>query len=621
LSLVALPRLFLDFFRFFVPVSGFELMTLPSKSSMSPSPSTFSDSGAFHSSYSSKSSLVMVQDETGNCTSFYWADAERHGLALTDLQSGQFSDKFRPVAIATYLNRIRYVLNAQAPLQFSYPFWCNKHILMFDLTISPILIPGRQSSQVTVIGNYCNETTEEEAQACIQNLEAPQSPVLLNRYQQLLTQVAWNIRRTLDLDTIWQHTVDGLGKTLGAERCLLCSHEESDRSLKVVAEYRQPHLESMLGHMLSTDEEPMRQALATLRPIIQFPQDGEARTSSVLAMATCYQDRPNGLIIVYAPQQFRLIHDAEMNLIQEFADQVGTGIAHATLFAESRDLAMELQQVNDQIRQKHHELEEAHKQAEEASRVKSEFLANTSHELRTPLNAMIGFLKLVLDGMADDPEEQQEFIGEAHRSAVHLLNIINDILDIARIEAGKMQLEMNPVNLEELLTDVENFTRTQAEQKNLKYEIQLPATYDQVVLHGNYQRLLQVLLNLVGNAIKFTPEGSIIISAEITEREGGSETGFAKISVADTGIGVSLADQDKLFQSFSQIEGSRTRRFGGSGLGLVISQKLVETMNGVMNFFSMGEGLGSTVAFTVPLYQDPVIIDQPSNEMLELLDE
>ncbi|NEP54906.1 MAG: hypothetical protein F6K65_41450, partial [Moorea sp. SIO3C2] len=296
--------------------------------------------------------------------------------------------------------------------------------------------------------------------------------------------------------------------------------------------------------------------------------------------------------------------------------------------------------------QKHHELEEAHQRAEEASRLKSEFLANTSHELRTPLNGMIGFLKLVLDGMADDPEEQHEFINEAYHSAVHLLNLINDILDIARIEAGRMQLEMNPVNLNELVSEVERFTRTQAEQKSLLYEVFTPVTDDEIILYGNYQRLLQVMLNLVGNAIKFTEEGSITIKADLEEAEdlddldederldqglsdrvapptvedtdllgskplsqSHSRLGHVKLSVADTGIGVSLEDQDKLFQTFSQVEASRTRRFGGSGLGLVISQKLVEEMGGVVNFFSLGEGLGSTVTFTVPLYQNPVLMD------------
>jgi signal transduction histidine kinase len=561
----------------------------------------------------------MVQDESGFCTTFIWDDAQQYGLELSTT-SRRFDDTFSPVAIATYLNRVRYALNAQIPLQFEYPFRCNGHVLLLEVTISPILVPGEQASQVITKGRVLKPITEDEAIAHIDQLTAPRSPILLNQYQKLLTKVAWNIRRTLDLDTIWQHTVDGLGRALGADRCLMCSYKAGDRYVRVVTEYRQPGIESMLGHQLSVESEALNQAIETMKPVIQFPEAEDA-PSPVLTITTCSQDKPNGIIIIYAPEQFRSLHEAEMELIQEFADQVGTGIAHATLFAESRDLAIELQQVNDQLRHKHQELEEAHQQAEEASRVKSEFLANTSHELRTPLNAMIGFLKLVLDGMADDPEEQEEFVREAHRSAVHLLNIINDILDIARIEAGKMQLEMNPVNLEELLTDVENFTRTQAEQKNLSYEIRLPATYDQVILYGNYQRLLQILLNLVGNAIKFTPEGGITITADIEERDGPETTGCAKISVADTGIGVSLEDQDKLFQSFSQIEGSRTRRFGGSGLGLVISQKLVETMNGVMNFFSMGEGLGSTVTFTVPLYQDPVIIDTPSQELSDILEE
>ncbi|HEY9625497.1 MAG TPA: ATP-binding protein, partial [Crinalium sp.] len=229
------------------------------------------------------------------------------------------------------------------------------------------------------------------------------------------------------------------------------------------------------------------------------------------------------------------------------------------------------------------------------------------------------------DGMADDPAEQSEFIEEAYRSAVHLLGIINDILDIARIEAGKMPLDLDPVMLNDLFGDVEKFTRPQAHQKHLSFDLRTPATRDAVILYGNYQRLLQVMLNLVGNAIKFTHEGGITISAEVLQKKvivnSQERPGMIKISVADTGIGVSLEKQDKLFQSFSQVDGSRTRQYGGTGLGLAISQKLVEAMGGVVNFYSMGEGLGSTVTFTVPLYQDPVMIASQGNESTNLLKE
>jgi signal transduction histidine kinase len=307
-----------------------------------------------------------------------------------------------------------------------------------------------------------------------------------------------------------------------------------------------------------------------------------------------------------------------MDLLNELADQVGTAIAHAQLFGESHALARQLQQANTRLVEKHRELEEARrqaeaarKQAEEASRLKSEFLANTSHELRTPLNGMIGFLKLILDGMADDPEEQQEFIREAHTSAIHLLTLINDVLDIAKIEAGKMQIEMGAVSLRELFESVENFTRPQAEQKGLSLRMSLPNTRDAIVLNGNYQRLLQVMLNLVGNAIKFTHDGGVTITAEVKPQKVRFKDavwpGFVKISVADTGIGVSLEKQDRLFQTFSRVDGERTRQYGGTGLGLAISQKLVEAMGGIVQFISMGEGLGSTVTFTALLYQEPVI--------------
>ena len=174
-----------------------------------------------------------------------------------------------------------------------------------------------------------------------------------------------------------------------------------------------------------------------------------------------------------------------------------------------------------------------------------------------------------------------------------------------------MQIEMTPVNLEEVLDQLERFTQAQIQQKNLSFQSKLPETEDDIILYANYQRLVQVFLNIVGNAIKFTHEGGISINVAIIlekfQLHGKDLPGFAKIGIADTGIGVSLDQQHKLFESFTQIDGSRTRQFGGTGLGLTISQKMVESMGGSMSFYSLGEGLGSTVTFRIPLYQEPVL--------------
>ena len=266
--------------------------------------------------------------------------------------------------------------------------------------------------------------------------------------------------------------------------------------------------------------------LESLEPVISDFERGDENGETdqpytVLTVATCYQNEPNSILVLQQPP-----HSAwqpfEIELVQELTDQVGTAIAHAKLFNASSDIARELRkksyalrQTNDELRRKHDELEEAKQQAEEASRLKSDFLANTSHELRTPLNGMIGFLRLVLDDMADSDEERIEFIQESHRSAIHLLNLINDVLNIAKIEAGKMDLDLGAVGLSELLLEIEQFMRPQIEQRGLVFDIVLPATLDEIKLYSNYQRLKQVLLNLVSNATKFTHEGGITISVEI----------------------------------------------------------------------------------------------------------
>lgn len=566
--------------------------------------------------------LVFTQDGTGIYLSFYWREAEVYGLTSAQMVGRtmvEAQSDFAPVAIASYLKRIQQVLEFSIAEQFRYPFCCDGQYLVFDLTVGPLLLPNHTPTTATIVGQFLHHCSEEQA-IQLAEISPHCTPIqrerYSSRYQKPLIQVAWAIRRTLDLHTIWQQTADGLGETLGVSRCLVCSYLPHSPTVTVVAEYCQPGLSSRLGLELDAAIQPdLRQALDTLKPVRAVTlEDPEAAELSLLVLATCHKDEPNGLIILHQLNASWVWNDIEVGLIQELADQVGTGIAHARVFAESLNLTADLQRANADLLKQHEELEEARQQAEEASRLKSEFLANTSHELRTPLNGMLGFLKLIMDGMVDDPAEQEEFIREAYRSAYLLLQIINDILDIAKIEAGKMQLELNPVKLDDVLTDVENFARTQAQQKRLVFKIRYPTTRDPVVVLGNYQRLLQVMLNLVNNAIKFTHEGSITITAVILPKASGEKAGIAKISVADTGIGVSLDKQDKLFQSFSQIDGSRTRQYGGTGLGLAISQKLVEAMNGIVNFYSLGEGLGSTVTFTVPLYQDPVLIASQSEE-------
>ncbi len=564
----------------------------------------------------------MTQDAEGNVLSFCWQDAE---CQVQPCQA-EVGEVFAPVAIALYRQRIQRVLANQTPEQFFCLSRCQTETLLFELVMSPILSPGGNSSRVIVAGrplaHDLNDPIPEDSPSLVE--VPPQS----DRYQKLLTQIAWNIRRTLDLPTIWQQTVDGLGKALGVNQCIICPFKAPSSEIEVVAEYRQESLASLLGTKVSlTDDPALSQALVTLKPLsasVALAEGAEAictasensadspLSQTRLVVATCYQEKPNGVIVLYQCDHSRSWTQAEIEFMQELADQVGTAIAHASLFAESQNLAIELQRVNGNLMQKHRELEEARHQAEEASRLKSEFLANTSHELRTPLNGMIGFLKLILDGMADDPEEQREFTEEAHNSALHLGAILEDVLDIAKIEAGKMQIDLSHVKLDEVLLDIDKFASTQTSQKNLSFEIQKPSTYDEIILYANYQRLKQVMLNLVNNAIKFTHEGGITITAEVVKKrvvvQDRELPGMVKVRVADTGIGVSLEKQDKLFQSFSQVDGSLTRQYGGTGLGLAISQRLVEAMGGVVNFYSMGEGLGSTVTFTVPLAQEPVMM-------------
>lgn len=313
---------------------------------------------------------------------------------------------------------------------------------------------------------------------------------------------------------------------------------------------------------------------------------------------------------------------------------------------EFNQLSLAINAMVTRLRTKGDEIVSAWKEAKSANQLKSEFLATTSHELRTPLNGIINCIRLVKDDYCDSREEEKEFLQQADNAAVHLLEVINDVLDISKIEAGKISVEIQDLDLEKVFNDVINMQVAAIKRKGL--QLKTPNWTERIYVKADPAKLKQVFFNILGNAVKFTNSGTIEIQVAVKPKEtfigqdnqtfpliinndihqkSGSKMGNSPqnntieinqnkivshlnasleekevvIIFKDTGIGIELEQQDKLFSPFVMADGSTTRKFGGTGLGLAISYNLLKLMKGTISLSSRGQGQGTTITVTLPL--------------------
>jgi signal transduction histidine kinase len=297
------------------------------------------------------------------------------------------------------------------------------------------------------------------------------------------------------------------------------------------------------------------QKVGNFRAVLAVPLIREGVPIGVLGL-TRFEPRP------FAPKQ--------IELLTTFADQAVIAIENVRLFDEIQDKSRQLA---------------------EASQHKSQFLANMSHELRTPLNAILGYAELILDNVyGDTPEKMREVLDRIERNGRHLLGLINDVLDLSKIEAGQLNLSLADYSLKDVVQSVYSAVEALAKEKQIALKVEVPPHLP--AARGDERKLTQVLLNLVGNAIKFTDAGEVAIKAS-------AANGSFTVAVCDTGPGIAEAEQAKIFEEFQQADSSITKKKGGTGLGLAIAKRIVE-LHGGRIWVESSPGQGSTFSFTLP---------------------
>jgi signal transduction histidine kinase len=317
-------------------------------------------------------------------------------------------------------------------------------------------------------------------------------------------------------------------------------------------------------------------------------------------VSSARRDRLWGVLVVHACGKKRVWQDQEAEIVQQIADQLAIAIQQANLFQQ-------LQQEQQKLTQSNQALAHSNEDLARATRLKDEFLANMSHELRTPLNSILGMAEGLQDEVFGIINDQQiHALQTIEKSGLHLLSLINDVLDVAKIESGQIELEYTSIPVNHLCSSSLTFIKQQALQKRIQLETKLAPNLTDLFV--DERRIRQVLINLLSNAVKFTPEGGKITltASQLPPADDATQQHYLRISVLDTGIGIAAENINKLFQPFVQIDSAINRQYTGTGLGLALVKQIVELHGGRVNLTSE-LGIGSCFTIDLPCEPDTIL--------------
>ena len=449
-------------------------------------------------------------------------------------------------------------------------------------------ISVRTNDELETLADQFNDMASrlQESYADLERKIADRTRELAQSVKELrvLGEVSQALNSTLDLETVLTTIVTKSTQLTNTDAGAIYVFDRARQEFRLRATYGldEATVASIRKQRILVDETPIGQAAARRLPIQVPDLQSEPRSAgrdlvlaagfrALLVIPLLSGERIIGGLIVRRREP-GLFPKHIIDLLQTFADQSVIAIQNARLFREVEDKRQEL---------------------EIASQHKSQFLANMSHELRTPLNAILGYTELILDSIYGEmPDNVRRVLERVQANGRHLLDLINDVLDLSKIEAGQLSLSLAEYSIDEVVRRVHAAVEPLAAEKRLTLALELPAELPRG--HGDERRLTQVLLNLVGNAIKFTDVGQVLIRVALVDS-------WYNVAVHDTGPGIDAADQVQIFEEFRQADSSITRKKGGTGLGLAIAKRIIE-MHGGRIWVDSALGRGSVFSFAIPIH-------------------